>query len=72
MEALYEPTALVVIVAWLGFREWRSAMLIALSIPITLAMTFGTMYLLGIDVQQVSIAALSLVEAPSELKTALN
>ena len=42
----------------IGFWEWRSALLMALSIPITLAMTFGMMYLLGIDLQQVSIASL--------------
>jgi hypothetical protein len=30
----------------------------AISIPITLAMTFGMMYLLGIDIQQVSVATL--------------
>jgi len=58
MEALYEAIVLVVIIAWIGFREWRSAVLIALSIPMTLAMTYGMLYVLGIDVQQVSIAAL--------------
>ena len=58
MTALYEAIVLVVLVAWLGFWEWRSALLIALSIPITLAMTFGMMYVLGIDLQQVSIATL--------------
>ncbi len=58
MRALYEAIVLVVLVAWLGFWDWRSALLIALSIPITLAMTFGMMYVLGIDLQQVSIAAL--------------
>ncbi len=58
MEALYEAIVLVVVIAWIGFREWRSAALIALSIPMTLAMTYGMMYVLGIDVQQVSIAAL--------------
>ena len=57
-EALYEAIALVVLVAWIGFWEWRSALLVALSIPITLAMTFGLMHLLGIDLQQVSIATL--------------
>ena len=36
----------------------RSALLMALSIPITLAMTFGMMMALGIDLQQVSIATL--------------
>jgi multidrug efflux pump subunit AcrB len=42
----------------LGFWEWRSAILMAISIPITLAMTFGMMHMLGIDIQQVSVATL--------------
>ena len=42
----------------IGFWEWRSALLMAFSIPITLAMTFGMMWMLGIDLQQVSIATL--------------
>jgi multidrug efflux pump subunit AcrB len=58
MSSLYEAIVLVVLVALVGFWEWRSALLMALSIPITLAMTFGLMRLLGIDVQQVSIASL--------------
>jgi len=58
MDALYEAIVLVVIVSLIGFWEWRSALLMALSIPITLAMTFGTLYVLGIDVQQVSVASL--------------
>ncbi len=58
MDALYEAIALVVLVSWLGFWEWRSAVLMALSIPVTLAMTFGALYLLGIDIQQVSVATL--------------
>ena len=58
MDALYEAIALVVIVSLVGFWEWRSAVLMALSIPITLALTFGFAHLLGIDLQQVSIATL--------------
>jgi multidrug efflux pump subunit AcrB len=58
MDALYEAIVLVVLVSWLGFWEWRSALLMAISIPITLAMTFGSLYLLGIDIQQVSVATL--------------
>ena len=54
MDALYEAIALVVVVSLIGFWEWRSAVLMAISIPITLAMTFGIIYVLGIDVQQVS------------------
>jgi multidrug efflux pump subunit AcrB len=56
--SLYEAIALVVIIALIGFWEWRSALLMALSIPLTLLMTFGMMHTLGIDIQQVSIATL--------------
>ncbi len=58
MSSLYEAVALVVFVALLGFWEWRSAAVLAMSIPITLFMTYGLMYLLGIDLQQISIASL--------------
>jgi multidrug efflux pump subunit AcrB len=58
MDALYEAIALVVIVSLVGFWEWRSAVLMAISIPITLALTFGFAHVLGIDLQQVSIATL--------------
>jgi len=58
MDALYEAIGLVVLVSLIGFWEWRSAVLMAISIPITLAMTFGMMYLVGIDIQQVSVATL--------------
>ena len=58
MRSLYEAIILVVLIALIGFWEWRSALLMALSIPITLAMTFGMMHVLGMDLQQVSIATL--------------
>ncbi len=58
MKSLYEAIVLVVLVSLVGFWEWRSALLMALSIPLTLAMTFGFMHTLGIDLQQVSIASL--------------
>ena len=56
--SLWEAVALVVLVSLVGFWEWRSALLMALSIPITLAMTFGLMQFLGLDIQQMSIASL--------------
>ncbi|QEH32535.1 Cobalt-zinc-cadmium resistance protein CzcA [Aquisphaera giovannonii] len=56
-DCLIEAVAIVVVVALL-FMEWRSALLVALSIPITLAMTLGACAAMGIDLQQVSIAAL--------------
>jgi multidrug efflux pump subunit AcrB len=58
MEALYEAIALVVLIALIGFWEWRSALLMAISMPITLAMTFGMAHMVHIDLQQVSIATL--------------
>lgn len=58
--SLIEAILLVVLVAFVGFREWRSALLVALSIPVTLAMTFGMMHIMGVDLQQVSIASLIL------------
>jgi multidrug efflux pump subunit AcrB len=58
MQALYEAILLVVLVSLVGFWEWRSAVVMAFSIPITLAMTFGFAFLLKIDLQQVSIATL--------------
>ncbi len=58
MSSLWEAIILVVVVSWLGFWSWRSAILMALAIPITLALTFGMTFVLGIDLQQVSIASL--------------
>ena len=58
MTSLYEAIGLVILVSLIGFWEWRSAALMALSIPLTLLMTFGMMSLLGLDIQQISIATL--------------
>ena len=58
MSSLWEAVILVVLVALVGFWEWRSAVLLALSIPLTLALTFGMTAALGVDLQQVSIASL--------------
>jgi multidrug efflux pump subunit AcrB len=56
--SLWEAMGLVVLVSLVGFRDWRSAALMAAAIPITLAMTTGMMAAAGIDLQQVSIASL--------------
>lgn len=58
MRSLYEAIVLVVLVSLIGFWEWRSAFLMALSIPITLAMSFAMAYVVGVDLQQVSVASL--------------
>jgi multidrug efflux pump subunit AcrB len=56
-DCLIEAMVIVIVVA-LMFMEWRSALLVALSIPITVAMTLAFCAALGIDIQQISIAAL--------------
>jgi multidrug efflux pump subunit AcrB len=58
MRTLMEAVVLVVLLALVGFWEWRSALIMAISIPLTLAMTFGMMDVLRLDIQQVSIASL--------------
>ncbi|MEI9949032.1 MAG: efflux RND transporter permease subunit [Pseudomonadota bacterium] len=56
--SLAEAVLLVVLVTLLGFKNLRAALIVALSIPLTLAMTVGLMTLVGVDLQQISIAAL--------------
>ena len=56
-DCLIEAVIIVVLVALL-FMEWRSALVVAISIPITVAMTLGICAMLGIDLQQISIAAM--------------
>lgn len=73
---LIEAIVIVVLVSVL-FMEWRSALLVAVCIPITVAMTLGAAQLVGIDLQQVSIAALiialgMLVDAPVVAADAIN
>ncbi len=58
MVSFYEAIGIIVLIGLIGFWEWRSALLLALSIPLTLALSYAFMYLLGIDIQQMSIAAL--------------
>ncbi|MCL4199448.1 MAG: efflux RND transporter permease subunit [Phycisphaerales bacterium] len=73
---LLEAIVIVVLVS-LVFMEWRSALLVAIAIPVTVAMTLGMSQTLGIDLQQVSIAALIialglLVDAPVVAADAIN
>jgi multidrug efflux pump subunit AcrB len=73
---LIEAIVIVVLVA-LVFMEWRSALLVAVCIPVTVAFTLGLSQMVGIDLQQVSIAALIialglLVDAPVVAADAIN
>lgn len=76
VKCLIEAILIVVVVSLL-FMEWRSALLVAVCIPITVALTLGLSQLVGIDLQQVSIAALIvalglLVDAPVVAADAIN
>lgn len=58
--SLFEAILLVVLVALIGFLSWRTATILALAIPVTLAMTYGMMNLIGWDLQQISISSMIL------------
>ena len=75
-DCLFEAIVIVVVVC-LIFMEWRSALLVAVSIPLATAMTLGLCHLVGIDIQQISIAALIialglLVDDPVVASDAIN
>ncbi|WP_395739975.1 efflux RND transporter permease subunit [Prosthecobacter sp.] len=57
LRCFIEAVAVVVLVALL-LMDWRTALVVALAIPLTIAMTLGGMAALHVPLQQISIAAL--------------
>ena len=57
MATLLEAVVIVLAVSFLSLG-WRTGTVVALSIPLVLAMTFFAMRLLGIDLQRISLGAL--------------
>jgi multidrug efflux pump subunit AcrB len=57
MKCFMEAVVIVIVVA-LFMMDWRSALVLATAIPVGVAMTFVGMQVLGIPLQQISIAAL--------------
>jgi multidrug efflux pump subunit AcrB len=57
MRCFMEAVIIVIVVA-LFMMDWRSALVLATAIPVGVAMTFVGMQMLGIPLQQISIAAL--------------
>jgi len=57
LTAFFEAVVVVVLVA-LFLMDWRSALVVATAIPLTVAATFAGMQLLGIPLHQISIAGL--------------
>jgi multidrug efflux pump len=56
-KSLVEAIVIVLAVSFLSLG-WRTGIVVALSIPLVLAMTFLSMYALGIDLQRISLGAL--------------
>lgn len=54
----FAEAVLVVIAVALLLMDWRAAVIVALAIPLTVAITVGGMHLGGIPLHQISIAAL--------------
>lgn len=54
----FVEAVLIVIIVGLFLMDWRSALVLATAIPLTVAMTLIGMQMLGIPLQQISIAAL--------------
>lgn len=58
--ALLTSIAMVVAVTLFFFRAWRSAIVPGLLVPISLAVTFGAMYLLGFSLNILSLMAMAI------------
>jgi multidrug efflux pump subunit AcrB len=76
IRSFLEAVVIVIIVA-LFLMDWRSALVVAMAIPLTVAMTVGGMHLCGIQLHQISIAALiialgMLVDDPVVASDAIN
>jgi len=54
----FAEAVIIVVVVALLLMDWRSAVVVAAAIPLTVAFTFGGMQLLGIPLHQISIAGL--------------
>jgi multidrug efflux pump subunit AcrB len=61
IEAMLEGAVLAVLVVFLFLRDWRSTMISALAIPLSAIPTFWFMDLMGFNLNQMTLLALSLV-----------
>ena len=61
MSLMYEGAVLAVLVVWLFLRDWRSTLVSATALPLSIIPTFGAMYLFGFTINGVTLLSLSLV-----------
>ena len=57
MESFFEAVAIVLVVTFLALK-WRAGLVVALSIPVVLAITFTAMWFFNIDLHRISTGAL--------------
>ena len=61
MILLYEGAALAVLVVFFFLRDWRSTLIAAVALPLSVIPTFAVMHLMGFSLNTVSLLSLSLV-----------
>ncbi len=61
MWLLYEGALLAVIVVWFFLRDWRSTLVSATALPLSVIPAFAVMHLLGFSINTVTLLSLSLV-----------
>ncbi|MDD7568485.1 MAG: efflux RND transporter permease subunit [[Actinobacillus] rossii] len=61
MDTLLEGAALTVLVVFLFLRNWRSTLVAAIALPLSILPTFAVMYLLDFTLNSISLLAITLV-----------
>ena len=61
MELLLEGALLAMVVVWWFLRDWRSTLLAAVALPLSIIPTFGAIYLFGFTLNTVTLLSLALV-----------
>ena len=61
MLLMFEGALLAVLVVWLFLRDWRSTLIAATALPLSIIPAFGAMYLMGFSINVVTLLSLSLV-----------
>lgn len=61
MEVLLEGMVLAALVVWLFLRDWRSTLIAAVAMPLSLIPTFAAMFWFGFSLNLITLLALTLV-----------
>lgn len=61
MDMLYEGAFLAIVVVWLFLKNWRTTLISAVALPLSIIPAFGVMYLLDYSLNMITLLALSLV-----------